>query len=226
MSAGAKAGEVHANTQLGAAPGTVCCVSVAQPLQHQDLSSRRTRLAGPGSWPGYLARRALAAQGRLAPHGIGPSCAGLACGDIAHLGILFLILLAGLSWREDVIEARLRNKESFSINGYDVHYEQFEQRVLGDIVRVGPVLEVSKGKQVRKLRPYNVLYTSGQKTTEVAIWSGWFEDFYVIFSDVDWNGRVGLVGRVKPFMFWLWISMVTGCTGIAIAFVERWSGTG
>ena len=141
-------------------------------------------------------------------------------GSIAHLGLLLLVVTAGSSSNEQVVQARLLKAEEIALGGYTIVYDAFKRRVIDDVTKVGPEIILRKKGLTKRLWPHNNLYPSGQSTAEVAVHTGLLEDIYISFDSVGWDGRVTIEAKLKPLMVWLWSSFLLIVAGLAWALFE------
>ena len=143
---------------------------------------------------------------------------------IAHLGLLVLVVSAGVSSTEQIAQAMLRRGEKMTLGGYTLIYDSFKQNSSDGLTRVGPeVVLKAKGLQ-KRLWPHSNIYPNGQRTSEVAVHTGLLEDVYLSFGSVGWDGRVALEMILKPLMLWLWVAVLLIAAGSALAMFEGKKG--
>ncbi len=144
--------------------------------------------------------------------------------EIAHLGLLLLVVTAGFSWREQSIQTSLAKGGKITLSGYEFIYDSFEHKLSGDITRVGPQIVVRKENFQRKLWPHSNLYSSIQResssTSEVAVYTRLLEDIYVSFDGIGQSGGVIITAKIKPFMLWLWLAAILIIAGVAGAMLK------
>lgn len=144
--------------------------------------------------------------------------------EIAHLGLLLLVVTAGFSWREQSIQTPLAKGGKITLSGYEFIYDSFEHKLSGDITRVGPQIVVRKENFQRKLWPHSNLYSSIQResssTSEVAVYTRLLEDIYVSFDGIGQSGGVIITAKIKPFMLWLWLAAILIIAGVAGAMLK------
>jgi c-type cytochrome biogenesis protein CcmF len=144
--------------------------------------------------------------------------------EIAHLGLLLLVVTAGFSWREQSIQTPLAKGGKITLSGYEFIYDSFEHKLSGDITRVGPQIVVRKENFQRKLWPHSNLYSSIQResssTSEVAVYTRLLEDIYVSFDGIGQSGGVIITAKIKPFVLWLWLAAILIIAGVAGAMLK------
>jgi len=145
---------------------------------------------------------------------------GKIAGAISHLGMLLLVVTAGISSAERVVQAQLAKGEKISLGGYTIVYDSFEHKFYDDITSVGPEIVVRKEGPAKKLWPHNNVYPDGQSTSEVAVHTALLEDVYVSFDGVGQDGSIVITAKVKPLMLWLWFAAVLIVVGPALAMLK------
>jgi cytochrome c-type biogenesis protein CcmF len=130
-------------------------------------------------------------------------------GYIVHIGVLFVF--AGIAGSMFQVEqkARLSPGDEVAIGRYRVEYRG------GDIEQgpnytatVANLTVTEEGGTPYRVRPERRFYPSGQEqtTSEVAIWSRLFEDFYAIMETFDpATGQSDITLIVNPLLLWIWI---------------------
>ena len=142
-------------------------------------------------------------------------------GDIAHLGLLVLVVAAGFSSNEETALAQLSKGEKISLGGYTILYDSFEHKLLAGVTKVGPEIIVTKKGLTKKLWPHNNLYPNGQSTSEVAVHTGLLKDIYISFDGAAEDlGSVVITAKLKPLMLWLWLAALFIVGGSALAMLE------
>jgi cytochrome c-type biogenesis protein CcmF len=130
-------------------------------------------------------------------------------GYIVHIGVLFVF--AGIAGSMFQVEqkARLSPGDEIAIGRYRVEYRG------GDIEQgpnytatVANLTVTEDGGTPYRVRPERRFYPTGQEqtTSEVAIWSRLFEDFYAILETFDpATGQSDITLIVNPLLLWIWI---------------------
>ena len=143
--------------------------------------------------------------------------AGKIAGQIAHLGLLLLVVAVCFSSNEQTIQTLLAKHETISLGKYELTCDSFVHKSLDGITKAGPKIIVRKNNWQRELWPHNNLYPNGQSSAEVAVHSGIFEDIYLSFDGLTQDGRVQITAKLKPLMLWLWFAAILIITGSALA---------
>ena len=139
----------------------------------------------------------------------------------SHLGLLLLVVAAGFSSTERAIQTQLARGRRMMFGGrYEFLYNSFVRKPADGIVKEGPEIIVRKKGLTKKLWPHSVLYPDGQRTAEVAVYTGLFEDVYISFGGVDQDGRVTIAAKIKPLMFWLWLAALLVIAGLALGSLQ------
>jgi len=153
--------------------------------------------------------------------------AGKIAGEIAHLGLLILVVAAGFSWGEQSVQAQLTKGGKITLGGYEFVYDSFRHKLSDGVTQAGPEIIVRKKGLQKKLWPHSSLYpapaisgSESRSTSEVAIHARLVEDIYVSFDGVGREGGVIITAKIKPFMFWLWFAAVLVIAGAALAMLE------
>jgi cytochrome c-type biogenesis protein CcmF len=143
--------------------------------------------------------------------------AGKVAGEIAHLGLLLLVVAAGFSWGERSIQTLLSKGGKIALGGYEFVYDSFRHKLSDGVTQAGPEIIVRKKGLEGKLWPHSNLYPTSQSASEVAVHMRLVEDVYVSFDGVGHNGGVIITAKIKPFMFWLWLAAALMVAGVALA---------
>ena len=141
-------------------------------------------------------------------------------GQIAHLGLLLLVVSAGFSSNEQSGQTQLAKGGKFILGNYEFVYDSFEHQSSDGLTKVGPEITVRKKGLLKKLWPHNNLYPGGQSTSEVAVHTGLLEDIYISFDGVTMDGRVVVTAKIKPLMLWLWFAVLLIVAGSGLVMLE------
>jgi cytochrome c-type biogenesis protein CcmF len=134
----------------------------------------------------------------------------------AHLGLIVLVIAAGVgAYGEKDVEVHLAKGVSQTIGGYEFTYISFQQTTSGEKIGVGPQVILRRGDMKETLWPHTGIYGNEQRTTEVAVHSGLFEDVYITFGGIDESNKAQLTVLFKPMMNWLWAAMLLITLGAA-----------
>jgi cytochrome c-type biogenesis protein CcmF len=157
-------------------------------------------------------------RARMASKGTGPARALVGLigrnrrrygGYVVHLGVLFVFAgIAGSMFQLEQ-EARLSPGDELGIGAYRIEY-------LGGDIEQGPNYAATvanltvreEGGTPYRVRPERRFYPTGQEqtTSEVAIWSRMFEDFYAILEGFDpATGVADITLIVNPLLQWIWV---------------------
>ena len=141
-------------------------------------------------------------------------------GDIAHLGLLFLVVAVGISSGERAIRTMLAKGEEIVLGDYTIIYDSLARKSFDGVTQVGPEVVMRKNGFTKRLWPHNNSYLSGQSTAEVAVYTGFFEDVYLSFDGLGQDDRVIITAKLKPLMSWLWFAILLIVGGVALAMFE------
>jgi len=144
---------------------------------------------------------------------------GKISGNIAHLGLLILVVAAGFSSSEKMVQASLAEGDEIIIGGCTVTYNSFENKTMAGINELGPEVTVKNEGFTKKLWPHNSLYPDGSSASEVAVYTGLLKDIYISFDGVGQNEQVIITVKEKPMMFWLWLGAAVVIVGSALDFL-------
>jgi len=149
--------------------------------------------------------------------------AGKVAGEIAHLGLLLLVVAAGFSWGEQSVQTQLTKGEKITLGGYEFIYDSFKHQLSQEIPQAGPEIIVWKKGLKKTLWPHTNLHppsadsgSEPQSASEVAIHTGLLEDIYVSFDGIGSDGGVIITAKIKPFMSWLWLAAALIIAGVAL----------
>ena len=131
---------------------------------------------------------------------------------ISHISFGFLVLFIGLNYIfsiEKDYNIKLGQEKTFdnySIKLKDLKLENFSnyKTVIGE-------LEVSNNETNKKniLRPEIRIYSTPKTLTyEASIKTDIFKDYYLTMSNIDRSEYYNIKFQKKPFMIWIWISVI------------------
>jgi cytochrome c-type biogenesis protein CcmF len=149
-------------------------------------------------------------------------------GYIVHIGVVFVF--AGIAGVFFVTEqsARLAPGESIEVGSFQVFYRGTDiERGPNYTATVANLTVSENGGRAYRIRPEKRFYPEGQEqtTTEVAIWSRTFEDFYAIFEGYQpatQSADVTII--VNPMVMWIWIGGGIMVFGMLIALTTPQPG--
>lgn len=142
-------------------------------------------------------------------------------GYIVHIGVVFVF--AGVAGVLFVTErsVRMQPRDEIQIGPFTVVYQGTDIEGGPNYTATVANLTVDDGRgEPRRMRPERRFYPQGQEqvTTEVAIWSRPFEDFYAIVESYQpASDTVDLTLLVNPMVLWIWIGGGVMVAGILIA---------
>lgn len=130
-------------------------------------------------------------------------------GYIVHIGVLFVFMgVVGALFVEER-SVRLEPGETTTIGPFRVLYRGTDlEQGPNYVASVANLTVGDEGGAPRRVRPERRFYPQGQEqvTTEVAIWSRPFEDFYAILDAFQpATGTADLTLIINPMILWLWI---------------------
>ncbi len=145
--------------------------------------------------------------------------------SLSHLGLFLLIFAAALAAFEKTVCTPLARQQSVKLGRYEIIYDHFRHKISDNVTQVGPVITLKKNGLEKTLWPHQNIYTTGQKSSEVALHSSFCEDIYLTFDSIAPDMRVIITAKLIPFAFWLWLAMLLMVLGPALAvFAARKSG--
>lgn len=146
-------------------------------------------------------------------------------GQIAHLGLLLVVVAAGFAANEETAEIMMTKGQKVMLGkNHEFAYDSFTHKSSVRVVQVGPEIVIRKKRMEERLWPHNNLYPDGQSTSEVDFHTGLFEDIYVSFNGITEDGRMAVAVKIKPLMLWLWVGAFLIVAGSAVALVEEKRG--
>jgi cytochrome c-type biogenesis protein CcmF len=129
-------------------------------------------------------------------------------GYIVHFGMVMIFMgITGSAFNKEA-EGRLKKGESFKLRNYEMVYEDF--RHLEDAnkqVEQATMVVKRDGEMVETIYPQKHFYkVQQQPTTEVALFSNWREDLYVVLGEVNQAaGEAIFKAYLNPLVQWIWI---------------------
>ena len=131
---------------------------------------------------------------------------------LSHLSFGFLILFIGLNYNfslEKDFNLKLgekKNFENYSIEFTDIKLQDFKnyKAVIGEFK-----INNSKENFNQSLYPEIRIYDNPSTITyEASIRSGILKDYYITMSNIDRSDYYNIKFQKKPFMMWIWISVI------------------
>ena len=143
-------------------------------------------------------------------------------GHVVHFGVVLVFVgIAGSAFTKHT-EVTLTEGQSFKLGRYDIRFQSVE--FLHDKImhRLMANLQVAIGGEVvETLKPEKRLYfTHEQPMTEVALYSTWREDVYLVLAGYDTHKKtVTFSAYVNPLVYWLWIGGWVMAAGALLALL-------
>ena len=131
---------------------------------------------------------------------------------ISHLAFGFLIFFIGLNYNfslEKDFNLKLgekKNFENYSLEFKDLRLEDFKnyKAVIGEFK-----INNSQRNLEQSLYPEIRIYENPSTITyEASIRSGLLKDYYITMSNIDRSDYYNIKFQKKPFMMWIWISVI------------------
>jgi cytochrome c-type biogenesis protein CcmF len=144
---------------------------------------------------------------------------------ISHTGFGFLILFIGLNYNfslEKDFNLKLgetKKFENYSVNFQDLKLEDFKnyKAVVGKFI-----IKNSKNSSEQLLNPEIRIYENPNTLTyEASIRSGLLKDYYITMSNIDRSDYYNIKFQKKPFMIWIWISVIFVSLGGFLRFFKN-----
>ncbi len=144
---------------------------------------------------------------------------------ISHTGFGFLILFIGLNYNfslEKDFNLKLgetKKFENYSVNFQDLKLEDFKnyKAVVGKFI-----IKNSKNSSEQLLNPEIRIYENPNTLTyEASIRSGLLKDYYITMSNIDRSDYYNIKFQKKPFMVWIWISVIFVSLGGFLRFFKN-----
>ena len=131
---------------------------------------------------------------------------------ISHTAFGFLILFVGLNYNFSIEKdfnlklGETQEFENYSIKFKDLQLKEFKnyKAVIGEFR-----IKNSQNNSEQSLSPEIRIYDSPSTLTyEASIRSGLLKDYYITMSNVDRSDYYNIKFQKKPFMIWIWISVI------------------
>ncbi len=144
---------------------------------------------------------------------------------ISHLAFGFLVLLIGLNYNfslEKDFNLKLGEKKTFkeySIEFKDLKLQEFKnyKAVIGEFT-----INNLKENLNQSLYPEIRIYENPNMITyEASIRSGLLKDYYITMSNIDRSDYYNIKFQKKPFMMWIWVSVILISLGGFLRFFKN-----
>ncbi len=114
--------------------------------------------------------------------------------------------------------------ESFQAAGYSLHFRGLEESQGPGVESVRADVVVSRGgKDLVLLKPHRSWYQKAEQlSTEVAIYSTWKHDLYLILAGIDDQGEhASFKLYLNPLVGWFWWGGIVICLGGVLVLLPR-----
>jgi cytochrome c-type biogenesis protein CcmF len=131
---------------------------------------------------------------------------------ISHASFGFLVLFIGLNNIFSIEkDYNIRLGETKYFNNYSIKLQNLELKNFSNYKAIIGELEITNNKKNKKniLKPEIRIYNNPQTLTyEAAIKTSILKDYYVTMSNIDRSDYYNIKFQKKPFMIWIWISVI------------------
>ena len=131
---------------------------------------------------------------------------------ISHISFGFLILFIGLNYNFSIEkDFNLKLGETKRINNYSIKFEDLQLKELKNYKSLIGEFKINnlKNNSEQYLKPEIRIYENPSTLTyEASIRSGLLEDYYITMSNIDRSQYYNIKFQKKPFMIWIWISVI------------------
>ena len=144
---------------------------------------------------------------------------------ISHLAFGFLVLFIGLNYNfslEKDFNLKLGEKKSFQ--DYSIEFKNLKLKDFKNYKAVIGEFNVNNSKENlnQYLYPEIRIYENPNTITyEASIRSGLLKDYYITMSNIDRSDYYNIKFQKKPFMIWIWISVIFISLGGFLRFFEN-----
>ena len=144
---------------------------------------------------------------------------------ISHLAFGFLVLFIGLNYNfslEKDFNLKLGEKKSFQ--DYSIEFKNLKLKDFKNYKAVIGEFNVNNSKENLNhyLYPEIRIYENPNTITyEASIRSGLLKDYYITMSNIDRSDYYNIKFQKKPFMIWIWISVIFISLGGFLRFFEN-----
>ncbi len=145
-------------------------------------------------------------------------------GYIVHIGIMLLAIGAtGSSFYATQEDFSLAPGESVSMGNYTMRYVSLDSEEYGNRLEEEALFDVTRGgHHIGDMKPVRAFYPGHNVgATKAAIWSTPLEDFYIVPSRFDENGRGVFRVHIFPLVWWMWASGPVLVLGTLVAISPR-----
>jgi cytochrome c-type biogenesis protein CcmF len=144
---------------------------------------------------------------------------------VSHLAFGFLILFIGLNHNFSLEEdfnlkiGEKQNFENYSVEFKDLRLKDYKnyKAVIGEFKINNSIKNLNQS-----LFPEIRIYQNPSTITyEASIRSGLLKDYYITMSNVDRSDYYNIKFQKKPFMMWIWISVIFISLGGFLSFFKN-----
>lgn len=129
-------------------------------------------------------------------------------GYIVHFGMVMIFMgITGSAFNKEA-EGRLQKGESFALRNYEMVYQDFRHmRDANKTVDETTMIVKRDGQILDTIYPQKHFYlVQQQPTTEVALFTNWREDLYVVLGEMNEStGEAVFKAYLNPLIQWIWI---------------------
>jgi cytochrome c-type biogenesis protein CcmF len=129
-------------------------------------------------------------------------------GYIVHFGMVMIFMgITGSAFNKEA-EGRLQKGESFKLRNYEMVYQDFRHlRDANKTVDETTMIVKRDGQVLDTIYPQKHFYlVQQQPTTEVALFTNWREDLYVVLGEMNEStGEAVFKAYLNPLIQWIWI---------------------
>ena len=131
---------------------------------------------------------------------------------ISHISFGFLVLFIGLNYIFSIEkDYNIKLGEEKTFDNYSIKLKDLKLENFSNYKTVIGELEVSNNETNKKniLRPEIRIYSTPKTLTyEASIKTDIFKDYYLTMSNIDRSEYYNIKFQKKPFMIWIWISVI------------------
>ena len=131
---------------------------------------------------------------------------------ISHSSFGFLVLFIGLNHNFTIEkDYNIKLGETKNFGNYSIELQNLEIEKFSNYKAVIGSLEIKNNKTNKKniLKPEIRIYENPQTLTyEAAIKTSVLKDYYLTMSNIDRSDYYNIKCQKKPFMIWIWISVI------------------
>lgn len=148
-------------------------------------------------------------------------------GYVVHFGMVLIFMgITGSAFNKEA-EGRLRKGQAFSLGSYEmVYHDHRHLRDANKTVDEATMVVKRKGRILETIYPQKHFYlVQQQPTTEVALFSNWREDLYVVLGELNQaSGEAVFKAYLNPLVQWIWIGGMVLTVGTWITLLPDGRG--